>query len=562
MRLEATSDLWWKNAIVYCLDVETFADSNGDGCGDFPGLTERIDYLAGLGVTCLWLLPFQPSPRRDDGYDVSDYYGVDPRFGSLGDFVEFVRTAGDRGIKVIADLVINHTSDQHPWFQAARSGRDSPYHDYYVWAEEKPADDKAGIVFPDAETSTWQWDRSAKQYYLHHFYRFQPDLNITDPAVIAELHKVMGFWLQLGLAGFRLDAVPFFLGTDGVTGRVEENPHLHLQRMRAFLSRRRGDAVLLGEVNVEAKDLRTYFGDENGDELHMLFDFEGMQAIWLALVREDASPLVHALTRLPSVPQTNQYANFVRNHDELTLDKLTGSERAEVFAAFAPQESMRLYGRGIRRRLASMLDGDRRRIECVYSLVFSLPGTPVVFYGDEIGMGDDQSQAGRMAVRTPMQWSAAANGGFSTAVADRVVRPVIDVAGFGYRDCNVADQRPEAHSLLNWFERLVRRRRECPEIGWGSWSVVDSDQPGVLCHRCDWQESTIVAVHNLSARPATVRLGVVIGPHDEIEPLLGDRRYEPLRRADPLLRLEGYGYAWVRLRRPVPAVTPIPAEAQ
>jgi trehalose synthase len=556
MRLEATSDLWWKNAVVYALDVETFADSNGDGIGDFPGLTERIDYLSGLGVSCIWLLPFYPSPRRDDGYDVTDHYGVDPRFGTLGDFVEFVRTAQDRGIRVIVDLVVNHTSDEHPWFQAARSDRNSPYHDYYVWADEKPADDKQGIAFPDKETSTWAYDRTAKQWYLHHFYKFQPDLNIANNQVVLELERVMGFWLQLGVAGFRLDAVPFFLGTDGVV--TTEDPHEHLRRLRAFVNRRRGDGVLLGEVNVEEKELLSYFGGPEGDELQMLFNFTGMQSMWLSLVRGDASPLVHALRRLPPVDQTNQYAYFARVHDELTLDKLTGSERDEVMAQLAPREDMQLYGHGIRRRVPPMLGGDRRRIENLYSLVFSLPGTPLLLYGEEIGMGEDLSLPDRLSVRTPMQWAPETAAGFSTAPEDRLVRPVRAKGAYGYRAVNVRDQRHDHDSLLSFFQRLLRTRREAPEIGWGSWQVLDSDSPGVLVHRCDWQESTVIAWHNLRDNPETVRLDVDLGDC-HVEDLIGDRAYEPIDLARPVVDLAAYGYRWVRLRhRFDPAAPPIP----
>src|SRR4051812_46624222 len=294
MRLSPTSDLWWKNAIVYCVDVETFADSNGDGIGDLPGLTERIDYLAGLGVTCLWLLPIYPSPRRDDGYDVSDFYGIDPRFGTIGDFVELVRTAGDRGIKVLVDLVLNHTSDEHPWFQAARSDPQSPYREWYCWSDEKPLDTTTGIAFPDTEKSTWTFDRKAKAWYFHHFYKFQPELDIENPAVRDEQERIVGFWLQLGVAGFRLDAVPFYLDSDGEKPS-SGNPHVHLRRLRGYLSRRRGDAVMLGEVNVPSKQLAEYFGGGDGDELHLSFAFPVMQTLWLSLARQDAGALIHAL---------------------------------------------------------------------------------------------------------------------------------------------------------------------------------------------------------------------------------------------------------------------------
>src|SRR4051794_5040077 len=351
MRLSPTSDLWWKNAVVYCVDVETFADGNGDGIGDLMGLTERIDYLAGLGVTCLWLLPIYPSPRRDDGYDITDFYGIDPRFGTLGDFVELVRTANDRGMRVLLDLVLNHTSDQHPWFVDARSNPESPYRDFYCWATEKPADDTSGIAFPDKEKSTWTFDRKAKAYYFHHFYNFQPDLDIDNPAVRDEQERIVGFWLELGVAGFRLDAVPFYLDS-GDGGGDAPDPHVHLRRLRGYLSRRRGDAIMLGEVNVPSKLLPPFFGADDGDELHMSFSFPVMQALWLSLAREQSAPLIHAVDDLPELPLTGQLAQFVRNHDELTLDQLTASETEEVFQAFAADRDMQLYGHGIRRRLA------------------------------------------------------------------------------------------------------------------------------------------------------------------------------------------------------------------
>jgi len=311
MDITRTSDTWWKNAVFYCLDVETFQDSDGDGVGDFVGLIQRIDYLAGLGITCLWLMPFYPSPNLDDGYDITDYYAVDPRLGTLGDFVEFIRTARDRGIRVIADLVVNHTSCDHPWFKAARSDRNSRYRDWYVWQDEPPKDGPDGLVFPDKETSNWQWDEEAGQYYLHRFYKQQPDLNIANPAVRDEIRKMIGFWLELGLSGFRVDAVPFLLETQGIAGRVDLAPHDWLRDLRAFLGRRQGDAVLLGEVNLEPEEVRRFFGDDSDDELHMCLNFNLNQAMALAVARGDAGGLVHGMRALPSLPENGQWGNFV-----------------------------------------------------------------------------------------------------------------------------------------------------------------------------------------------------------------------------------------------------------
>jgi trehalose synthase len=513
MRLTQTSDLWWKTAVVYCLDVETYADGNGDGCGDFRGLIDRIDHLHRLGVTCLWLMPFYPSPDRDDGYDISDFYGVDPRLGTLGDFVELVRTARDRGMRVIADLVVNHTSDQHPWFVEARSSRESPKRDWYVWADEKPANAAEGVVFPDQETSTWEYDRKTKQYFQHQFYRFQPDLNIAHPEVRDEIARIMGFWMELGLSGFRVDAVPFLLQTaTPADAAALPDPHDYLADLAAFLRRRGGEAVLLGEVNLPYPDLMAFFGARDGggstDELTMCFDFIGMQEMYLALARGDAEPLADALRQRPDPPEDGHWATFVRNHDELTLDKLTDSQRKEVFAAFGPDEDMQVYGRGLRRRLPPMLDGDQRRIRMVYSLLFSMPGTPVLFYGEEIGMGENLAIEGRFAVRTPMQWTSdPKGGGFSTADPATFPGP-LPTGAYGPESVNVRDQLRDGGSLLAWIRTLIDGYRACPELAWGRYTVLDpgSGARPVLAHRCDVDGLTVAAFHNMADDDVTAAL--------------------------------------------------------
>jgi trehalose synthase len=547
MSINETSDLWWKNAVVYCLDVETFLDSDGDGCGDFRGLTESLDYLAGLGVTCVWLMPFYPSPGRDDGYDVSDFFAIDPAYGTLGDFVEFVRTAEDRGIRVIADLVVNHTSTLHPWFLDARSSRESRYRDYYVWVDEPP--DGGEIVFPDTEASIWEYDERSGQHYLHRFYREQADLNFANPQVREEIHKVIGFWLRLGLSGFRVDAVPFLLSEEKLNG-YNGDPHVLLRDLRNFLSRRQGDAVLLGEVNLQPQDQLPFFGGDHGDELHMVFNFVLNQAVYLALTRGEAAPVAEVLARLPRIPAQNQWANFVRNHDELTLDKLSEAERQDVFAALGPDPDVQLFGRGLRLRLPSMVDGDRRRLECVYSLMFSLPGTPVLLYGEEIGMGENLDIPGRRSVRAPMQWSAEAHGGFSPPGTPSLCRPAVE-GRFGPKHVNVADQRRDPESLLNWMERLIRRRRECPEIGWGSFEVIADAPPSVLLHRVDWEDRTLLAAHNLGADATRVSLRLPDhGRFGGMIDLLGPRGYQELDGEQPIeLALDGYGYRWLRLHR-------------
>ncbi len=546
-----TSDLWWKTAVIYCLDVETFFDWDGDGTGDLTGLTERVDYLAGLGISCIWMMPFQPSPNRDDGYDITDYYGVDSRLGSLGDFVALVRTAKDRGLRVIIDLVVNHTSDRHPWFRAARASRTSEFRDFYVWADKPPDKPKAEVVFPDAEDSIWTYDDKAGQYYLHHFYSHQPDLNIGNPRVRDEIAKVIGFWLELGVDGFRMDAVPFLLETGGIAGDVELDPHDFLRDLRSFVARRRGDALLLGEVNLPADDLLQYFGGADGDEVQLLFNFPLMQATYLSFARQDATALAAALTNTVRQTDDQQYANFLRNHDELTLDKLTDKERDEVFAAFGPDEEMQLFGRGLRRRLPSMFGGDAQRIRMAYSLMFSLPGTPVLFYGEEIGMAENLAIDGRASVRSPMQWSDDRNGGFSTARPSRLRRPVVE-GQYGPLAVNVAAQRRDNDSLLNWMERLIRRRRETPELAWGDWRLLTSNVPAVVAHRCDWDGGTVIAVHNLAAEPCHVRIDLdAVDDGARLDDLLDERpAFETLDDKSVELTLEAFGYRWYRLIPP------------
>jgi maltose alpha-D-glucosyltransferase / alpha-amylase len=541
---KAAYDLWWKNAVIYCLDVELFADGNGDGCGDFPGLTGKVDYLAGLGVTCVWLMPFYPTPNKDNGYDISDFYGVDPRLGSLGDLVDFLRAARERGIRVIADLVVNHTSDQHPWFQSARADEHSPYRDFYVWADEQP-EGPPGVVFPDAEDSNWDYDEVAGKWFLHRFYSHMPDLNIANPRVRDEINKIVGYWLELGLSGFRVDAAPFVIELAGTEAERGQDPHDFLVNLRAFLNRRRGDAILLAEANLPPEDQRRFFGDEGGDEMHMLFNFVLNQHVFLALVRQDPAPITKALREQPPVPETNQWANFVKNHDELTLDKLSDDERQEVFAALAPDPDMRSFGRGIRRRVPTMLEGDRDRMELLYSLLFTLPGSPVLLYGEEIGLGDDQRVEGRAAVRVAMQWSPGPKAGFTTG--DPAV-PLVSDGPFGPDKVNVATERRDPESLLNWMERAIRTRKELPELGWGAWRVLDTDHPAVLAHRCDWQGRGVLVLHNLGPEP--VKVGVDLG--DDVEAgrpladLLGNRHHEPATTGQPMA-LHGFGYRWLRL---------------
>ena len=545
MSLEATSDLWWKNAVVYCVDTASFLDTNGDGIGDLDGLTRRVDYLAGLGVTCLWLMPIYPSPERDYGYDVADYYGIADKYGTLGDLVELVRTARERGIRVIADLVINHTSVDHPWFQLARKGHPI-YRDFYVWADEKPPNADEGVIFPGKQESIWSYDRSAKRWYMHRFYPHQPDLNINNPLVRNEIHKVIGFWLELGLSGFRIDAVPFLIEQVDPDNPATADPHGYLRDIAEFAGRRRGDVMLLAEANEPIGKLERFFG-QHGDEMQMLFSFITNQALYLSFVRHDATQVAEALTSLPPIPPQGQWANFIKNHDEASLDKLSDPEREEVFAAFAPKKDMRLFERGIRRRFPTMVDGDRRRLELAYSLLFSLPGTPVLFYGEEIGLGDNQAMADREAVRVPMQWSDRPAGGFSTAPEERLPRPVVRDGPFGYRELNVERQRHDPASLLNWMERAIRTRKEWPEFGWGGWRVLGARNPQVLAHVATWDGGSALAVHNFGDQPARCAVRIpreasggpwrhLFGPADAPTPQITDDRLR--------CELPPYGYHW------------------
>jgi maltose alpha-D-glucosyltransferase/alpha-amylase len=545
------SDRWYENAVIYCLDIDTYADSNGDGIGDIHGLVGRLDYLARLGVTCIWLNPIHPSPDRDDGYDVEDFYNVDPRFGNLGDFAELLHRAGNLGIKVIIDLVVNHTSDQHPWFQSARSSPDSPYRDWYVWSETAPPDRRQGMVFPGEQDVTWSYDQTAKQWYYHRFYKFQPDLNIKNPQVREEIKKICAFWLQVGVSGFRMDAVPFII-EEMEPGEPNPPKDLkYLTELRQHIQWRKGDAVLLAEANVEPDQLKHFFGDigGSGNRIHMLFDFMLNGRLVLALARRDPEPIIDALQDTPVPPPGGQWATFLRNHDEIDLSRLTAEQRAEVLEQFGPDENMQLYGRGIRRRLAPMLNNDRRRIELAYALQFSLRGTPVLRYGEEIGMGEDLSLKGRDSIRTPMQWSFLPNGGFSTAEPDRLVRPVISTGEYGYQKVNVASQRHDPNSLLSWFERMIRTLREAPEVGDGKFAHVDMPVPrGVLVHRADGVTGTMLFVHNLGEHDATVDLSSLAEEAEYPNDVLADREYGDLGKLDAVT-VGGYGYRWIRLRR-------------
>ncbi|SFZ82935.1 maltose alpha-D-glucosyltransferase/ alpha-amylase [Devosia enhydra] len=540
-------NLWYKNAIVYCVDVEKFMDASGDGTGDFAGLADRLDHLERLGVTCIWLNPFFPSPNRDNGYDITDYYGVDPRYGTLGDFVEFMHAARDRGMRVIIDLVVNHTSTDHPWFQAARSDENSPFRDWYVWSKEKPENAHEGMVFPGVQDSIWSYDRTAKAWYLHRFYDHQADLNTANPAVREEILKIMGFWLALGVSGFRLDAVPFLIDTKGM--KLEPgsfDPYSLLTEMHDFMAWRRAGAVLLAEANIPYSDAPAYF--DGGDRMNMIFDFMLNQHLFLSLARGTAAPLRHTLQNRPRPDGLGQWANFLRNHDELDLGRLSIAEREEAFAALGPDASMQIYERGLRRRLAPMLEGDMSRLKLAYSLLFALPGTPVLWYGEEIGMGENLALPEREAVRTPMQWADEPNAGFSRAATANLIQPILADGDFGYQNVNVAQQVREPGSLLRSITRLVQTRRSTPEIGWGEWELVDVGRDDVLALSYSWRGARVVTVHNFSPEPVSFPLE--IDGIDRFEPLLADHDAQSAILRGETLDMAGFGFCWLRCDGP------------
>ena len=536
-------DLWYRNAIIYCLDVEKYQDANGDGIGDFEGLMRRLDYLAGLGVTCVWLQPFYPSPNRDNGYDVTDYYNVHEKHGSLGDFVNFINHAEALGLRVIVDLVANHTSVDCPWFQDARRSPHSFYRDWYVWSDIRPKNHKEGIVFPGQQTTTWSMDRKARQYYFHRFYNHQADLNTWNPYVRSEIRKIMGFWLQLGVSGFRMDAVPFLIEKKGAGVEHQQDFNI-LKEMRDFLQWRSSGAILLAEANVPPDESMNYFGDD-GDRIQMMLNFAVNQRLFYALATADTQPLVWALEQTAKRPPNAQWVNFLRSHDELDLGRLTVEQRQRVFDAFGPRKTMQLYNRGIRRRLAPMLGNNRARMELAFSLLFSLPGTPMMQYGDEIGIGENLRLPERECARTPMQWTNEQHGGFS--LSKTVVRPVINDAEFGFKKVNVADQRRDPHSLLNWTERVIRMRCECPEIGWGSFSVLRTNVSEVLALRYDWRGTSLVTLHNFSSRQQKLKIKVGTERDGVLVEVFADRHSRADADGVHRITLDGYAWRWYRV---------------
>lgn len=537
----ANATPWYRNAIVYGIDVKTFHDGNGDGIGDFQGLTEKLNYFVDLGVTTLWLLPFFPSPNRDNGYDISNYYGVDERLGTLDDFVSFARRAKERGLRVMVDVVVNHTSVEHPWFKAARLDRESRFRNYYIWTQDPPptpAD--GGNIFEGQEPTVWTHDEVAGAYYYHRFYHHQPSLNAKEPRVLEEVRAIADFWLSVGADALRMDAVSHMVQGPDLEEARPQSPQSILRELRSFLDRRAPDAAVMGEADEPVAELDRYFGE--GDQLHMLLNFYLNNHVFLSLARNSAAPILRAIDLLPSVPPTCQWANFLRNFDEVDLERLSADDREEVFAAFAPDPDMRIFDRGIRRRLAPMLDGDDARMLMAFALLLSMRGAPVLMYGDEIGMGERLDLPGRDAVRTPMQWSDEPNGGFSTADPERLIRPLVDAGPFSYDRVNVQSQREDPASFLSRVQALIHARRSAPEIGDGDLEILRTEEDAVLVHTLKRHNRRFVGIHNLSPEPQEVSFVVPSQAAFGFEQIASsDATPQPL---DMPFRVEGYGFRW------------------
>ncbi len=543
---DATS--WHKDAIIYELHVKAFRDGNRDGFGDFAGLIEKLAYLENLGINCVWLLPFYQSPLRDDGYDISHYTGVDSRYGTLRDFRRFVNAAHERGIRVITELVLNHTSDQHPWFQAARR---APSHsvkrNFYVWSDTDRKFSQARVLFKDFEKSNWSWDPEAKAYYWHRFFHHQPDLNFDNRAVRHAVIRVMRFWLNLGVDGFRLDAVPYLVERDGTTCENLPETHQVLKEMRRELDRRHADRILLAEANLWPSEVRSYFGD--GDECHMAFQFPLMPRIFMALRREDRQPIVEILTQTPAIPDGCQWAIFLRNHDELTLETVSEAERDYMYREFALDPKMRV-NLGIRRRLAPLMGGGRRQIELMNALLMSLPGSPVIYYGDEIGMGDNVYLGDRNGVRTPMQWNGDRNAGFSEADAAMLYSPVISDPPYGYQAINVEAQERSGSSLLSWMKRLIRLVKQHPAFRRGSFEVLQPANRTIFAFLRRYGDETLVATNNLSRFSQAAELDLARFAGSVPIELFGNTRFPRIGESPYSLTFGPHGFYWFKLEPP------------
>ena len=544
--LQQSENLWYKDAVIYQLHVRTFCDSNGDGIGDFRGLTNKLDYLQELGINAIWLLPFYPSPLRDDGYDIADYTTVHPSYGSLQDFKDFLAAAHDRRIRVITEMVMNHTSDQHPWFQEARSSRENPKRDWYVWSETDTRYQGVRIIFVDTEMSNWAWDPISKSYYWHRFFNHQPDLNYDNPAVREAMWEVMKFWLDIGVDGFRLDAVPYLIERDGTSCENLPETHEIVRDLRKRVDAAYPGKMLLAEANQWPADVRSYFG--NGDEFHMAFHFPLMPRMFMAVKLEDRKPIIEILEQTPQIPETCQWCIFLRNHDELTLEMVTDVERDYMYDEYAVDKAMRI-NLGIRRRLAPMMENDRRRVELLTGLLLSMPGTPIIYYGDEIGMGDNVYLGDRNGVRTPMQWNGGWNAGFSSADPERLYSPLISNPVYGYQAINVDSQRRSAHSLLSWTKSVIQTRNAFRAFSRGSIEFLNPSNHRVLAYVRRLGEEKILVVNNLSSSAQAVELNLQqYKGHIPIE-MFGRNLFPRIGDLPYLLTLGPYQFFWFRLRR-------------
>ncbi|WP_103350453.1 maltose alpha-D-glucosyltransferase [Amycolatopsis sp. CA-128772] len=547
---------WFKGAVFYEVLVRAFADSNGDGTGDLRGLAGRLDYLAWLGIDCLWLPPFYASPLRDGGYDISDFRAVLPEFGSVEDFVFLLNEAHRRGIRVITDLVLNHTSDAHPWFQQSRSDPDGPYGDYYVWSDDDSRYADARIIFVDTETSNWTYDPVRGQFYWHRFFSHQPDLNFENVDVQNAMIDTLRFWLDLGIDGFRLDAVPYLFEQEGTNCENLPRTHEFLKRCRKVVDDEYPGRILLAEANQWPSDVVEYFGDPEvgGDECHMAFHFPLMPRIFMAVRRESRFPISEILTQTPTIPSGSQWGIFLRNHDELTLEMVTDEERDYMYAEYAKDPRMKA-NIGIRRRLAPLLDNDRNQQELFTAMLLSLPGSPVLYYGDEIGMGDNIWLGDRDAVRTPMQWTPDRNAGFSSCDPGRIYLPVIMDPVYGYQGLNVEAQSNNASSLLNWTRRMIEVRKQHHAFAEGEFVDLGGSNPSVLAYKRQWKrpdggEDVVLCVNNLSRFPQPVELD--LSAHRGCTPveLTGGVRFPSIGELSYLLTLPGHGFYWFQLTNP------------
>ncbi len=533
-----TDPLWYKDAVFYEIFVRAFCDSNGDGIGDFAGLTSQLDYLQALGVDCIWLMPFYPSPLIDDGYDIADYCGVNPDYGTLEDLRAMLEAAHARGIRVIADLVINHTSEQHPWFRESRTSRDNPKRDYYLWSPTDAKFCEARIIFIDTQTSNWELDPQTNEYFFHRFYPQQPDLNYDNPHIQQAIFDIIKFWLELGLDGFRCDAVPYLFKREGTNCENLPETHAYLKRLRRFIEENYPGRILLAEANQWPAEVREYFGQ--GDEMNMSFHFPLMPRVFEALKQENREPILWVMERTPEIPENAQWCTFLRNHDELTLEMVTPEERAFLWDHYAPDPRMRL-NLGIRRRLAPLLDNHREKILLANSLLLTMIGSPIIYYGDEIGMGDNIWLTDRDGVRTPMQWNDSPNAGFSTAEAARLYEPVIVEPPFGYARVNVASQVPDSDSLLNFMRGLTALRKKYHAFGRGRTCFVDLGNEHVLAYERQWQDEQILVVNNLAASSQTIHLGAY---KDRTGwDILNAREFE----FPPRAQLEPFEFLWLLL---------------